>query len=479
MYSEAVPNNENSGIATCARNGREVIFRSDDTILSPIYGYFASEDKSLTSALMEKNNVPTPGSETVVTDADDEALKHILSKFKKVVVKPLNTNHGDGITIGIEKLGELKKAITFAQEAAPKNKYVLIQKQLEEAKEYRFLVLEGKVIAISHRRPPFVIGDGKKTTRQLIEVLNTDSRRGDGHKSVLTKVNLTDVVNAFGDEFLEVIPGKRQEVEVLKTSNLSKGGVAEDFTESASKGLKDIAVLAAKSCFLGLAGVDIMTKDIEKGDDKNSWVIEVNNAPGLRMHEYPSIGKPRKVVEKIWRTLENKSRPIGNDIMHLGRTEKVKILGRINIPAKIDTGADSSSIWASDVKVTRDGVLKFKLFGKGSKYYNGKVVKRTDYKVAVVRNANGYEQIRYRTHFSIQLAGRKIRALFNLSDRERNNFPILIGRRTILNKFYVDVAKQAKTYPKIADTKKLNKELHKNPYEFHQRYGKMLGRRKK
>jgi len=156
----------------------------------------------------------------------------------------------------------------------------------------------------------------------------------------------------------------------------------------------------------------------------------------------------------------------------IGSSEKIAILGREKVPAKIDTGADSSSVWASYIRVDKNGVLKFRLFDEGSKYYTGKVIKRTDFKVAVVRNANGHEQIRFRTHFTIKIGEKRIRALFNLSDRSRNNFPILIGRRTLLNKFYVDVARQAKKYPKIADTKKLNVELSKDPYKFYRKYRK-------
>lgn len=168
-------------------------------------------------------------------------------------------------------------------------------------------------------------------------------------------------------------------------------------------------------------------------------------------------------------------------LLVIGSSELVSVGRRaIGVPAKIDTGADTSSIWASNIRVDRDGVLKFSLFGEGSEYYNGKIYKRTNYKVAVVRNANGHEQIRYRTHFAITMAGRKIRVLLNLSDRSRNNYPVLIGRRTIANKFLVDVSKKAISYPKIARTKRLNRELQRSPYEFHKKYAKnMTGRMKK
>lgn len=157
----------------------------------------------------------------------------------------------------------------------------------------------------------------------------------------------------------------------------------------------------------------------------------------------------------------------------IGQNELVSIGTRaIDVPAKIDTGADSSSIWASDIKVKRDGTLVFKLFGEGSPYYSGKVFRRSDYKVAAVRSAMGQEQIRYRTYLPVKIGGRTIRVLFHLSDRSKNNFKILIGKRTIAGKFVVDVTKKATQTPKNPKTKALSKKMARNPYLFHKKYVK-------
>lgn len=154
----------------------------------------------------------------------------------------------------------------------------------------------------------------------------------------------------------------------------------------------------------------------------------------------------------------------------IGSTELVEINGHFDVPAKIDTGADSSSIWASNIHIDADGLLTFSLFGPGSPYYTGAVLKRADYSAAVVRSATGEEQIRYRTHLTLKIAGRKIRARFNLSDRSRNNFPILIGKRTLKNRFYVDVSQAAITYAKNPQTSILSAELAADPQGFHRRY---------
>jgi hypothetical protein len=149
-----------------------------------------------------------------------------------------------------------------------------------------------------------------------------------------------------------------------------------------------------------------------------------------------------------------------------------------NVPAKIDTGADSSAIWATNIRVGRDGVLRFSLFGEGSKYYNGKIFKRSDFDAASVKSSNGQSEIRYRTHLVVTIAGRKIRAKFNLSDRAHNTYKVLIGRRTISGKFVVDVGQNRTHLPAPQKTKLLNKKLRRNSYEFHKKYVKVSGRKK-
>lgn len=159
----------------------------------------------------------------------------------------------------------------------------------------------------------------------------------------------------------------------------------------------------------------------------------------------------------------------------IGSTEYVDVANIKNVPAKIDTGADSSSIWASHIRVTKDGVLHFRLFDEKSPFYTGKAFKRKDYKVAVIRSSSGHEQIRYRAYLTLKLKGRRIKVLFNLSDRGKNNFPILIGRRSIASKFLVDVSRHdTPACRKKPKTKIVQRRLTENPYEFHRKYIKKL-----
>jgi len=157
----------------------------------------------------------------------------------------------------------------------------------------------------------------------------------------------------------------------------------------------------------------------------------------------------------------------------IGRNVHVDLVGHAKqVPAKVDTGADSSSVWASNVAITADGTLQFTLFDLGSSFYDGKIIETTDYTVANVRSATGHEEIRYRTTLAVRVKGKRIKAVFNLSNRSRNRFPVLIGRRTLSNKFIVDVtmADEENRLVFENENKKLNRELKENPHAFFTKY---------
>lgn len=162
----------------------------------------------------------------------------------------------------------------------------------------------------------------------------------------------------------------------------------------------------------------------------------------------------------------------------IGRNTPIDFVGHAkNVPAKIDTGADSSSVWVSNIRVDKNGFLRFNLFDESSPHYTGKTLKRLDYKVAVVRSTTGHEQLRYRTTLSVRIAGKRVRALFNLSDRSKNQYPVLIGRRTLTNKFIVDVAQSHHDSGQIFKEKsrELTEKLHQDPYMFYKKYYKKAG----
>ena len=154
----------------------------------------------------------------------------------------------------------------------------------------------------------------------------------------------------------------------------------------------------------------------------------------------------------------------------IGSTEYVDIMGINKIPAKIDTGADTSSIWASDINMEKDGTLVFSLFGKKSPFHTGKRLESKDYMIKTVRSSHGDEQVRYRVKLPITLGGKTFETTFTLADRSRNNFPVLIGRHTLDGNFLVDVSISSVERRSNPKTPSLNRELREDPYKFHQKY---------
>ncbi len=431
-----------SGIARCEKNSKVFYFKSTCTLLTSSLGVYAAENKSLTYALLSAHGINTPGYLAMRSDIDTpDEVYTMLGKHDELVVKPVQTNHGDGITLGVTNKKRLDEALTYARRFCKHEDDIIVQQQVY-GREYRFLVVEGKTVAVAYRIPPCVIGDGVSTIQELIERKNLDPRRGDGHSSVLTKISLDDVRHYGGDDFLTKTPNTNEKVEVLATSNLSRGGEAIDCTDIASKELKDMAAKAAETCFLGVSGVDIMTDDITSPSLKNSYVIEVNLTPGLRMHQFPSEGKPRDVASTVFKAIEHTARPLSKKLSRVGKVEKLKLVDVQNKSAyaRIDSGATISSIWASDIHETEQG-LSFKLFDTPSEHYTGEVLTIKDYSTYVVSSSMGQMQTRYRVKMKVSLMGRVIKASFTLADRSTQAYPILVGRNILRNKFIVDVAK--------------------------------------
>lgn len=467
------------------KEGKEFVYSSTLTSLTPACGYLIAGDKWLTYGLLKSADISTPETIMIPGDSNDfSEAEALLDKYGRIIVKPTCTNHGDGITMNITNKDQLAKAIAFARKSALKDSdsaAILVQEQVE-GKEYRFLVVDGKCIAVANRRPAFVTGDGKKTIKELIDKKNQDPLRGKEHDKPLTKISLDEVAETNGKDFLDFVPKLDEEIDVLKTSNLSRGGEAVNCTDIAAAELKNLAEAAAERCQLGIAGVDIITTDI-RGNGKN-YIIEVNAGPGIRMHIYPSIGKPINVAKHIIDALERNARSINRfSRTIIGRSEYIEspFFGEgVKVPARTDTGARVASIWASAISMSEDGKLHYRLFDEQSKFYTGEMHETDEYRIAVVRNSTGQEEMRFRIKIPITLAGKKINASFTLSDRSINSYPILIGRNIINNKFAVDVTQNkcelnSESTRKVVDEKN-NSELNSNPYEFYKKHAhKIVG----
>lgn len=434
-----------SRVVRCEKDGKELYFYNLNTALNPSYAVQVNEDKIWTNNILHQSHIQTPDTyplkinrpEDVVID---DTLRKMLESYERLVVKSATANYSNNVLVNAGDKEGLLRAIHRVYQNSGGQPDIIVQ-QMVFGQEYRFLVLNKKVIAVAYRRPPYVVGDGVSTIRTLISKKNNNcSKHGNRHASLVAKINIEDVSRHKGVHFLQQVPEKGSVVEVLDTLNLSRGGEAVDVTSYVSDELKTIAIQAASACFLGIAGIDIVTGNLS-GDGNDSYVVRVKASPEIRMHQFPTEGKPRNVARKLFHAIERTAHPIGKKIVMIGRVEKVALPDFINekFKARIDTGATVSSIWASDIRVDKTG-LYCKLFGEGSPVYTGEELHFSEYSMRSVRSSNGYEELRYQVVINVSLAGKRVKAKVTLADRSGQIYPMLIGRNILRNKFIVHVA---------------------------------------
>ena len=262
-----------------------------------------ASDKNLTKKLLGDSGIPVPRG-VVVRDVE-EAVREARRLRYPLVTKPLDGNHGRGVTIGISDEEQLRFGFAEAQ-AQSKGRGIIVEEYFA-GHDHRILVVNGKLIAVSERIPAHVIGDGVHTIGQLIEEVNKDPRRGEGHEKVMTKIKVdAHIVEYLARSNLAIdrIPAAGDVVMLRATANLSTGGTAVDRTNEIHFDNAEIARRAAMIIGLDIAGIDFIAPDITQSVRKTGGgVIEVNAAPGFRMHIEPSEGAPRDVARPVMEML--------------------------------------------------------------------------------------------------------------------------------------------------------------------------------
>lgn len=256
-----------------------------------------ASDKQLTKALLKEAGVPVPEGDVVTSVEGAQRIARRLAV--PVTVKPLDGNQGKGVTVACTTPDEVARAFEFARQFGRR---IIVERHVE-GRDYRVLVACGRVAAASCRRPAHVVGDGSRTIRELVEIENANPARGAGHATILTRIALdehaSDMLARQAFEFETVLP-QGVIAELRGNANLSTGGTAEDVTDLLPESTRLLCVRAAAKIGLDVAGIDIVCKDIaEPLAAQRGAVIEVNAAPGIRMHQYPSAGSPRDAGEAI------------------------------------------------------------------------------------------------------------------------------------------------------------------------------------
>lgn len=256
-----------------------------------------AKNKQLAKDLLREHRIPVPEGGVVNAEGDSVDLAEKIGY--PVVVKPLDGNHGRGVTANICDEKSLRTAYRLASSYS---QGIIVEKYIQ-GKDYRILVVGDHVAAVAERKPPFIIGDGIHSILELVDEENKNMNRGIGHEKALTKIYLDSVT----EEFLlrsrlnkHDIPKLNEVIYLRENGNLSTGGSARDCTVELHSFNKELAVKAAKVIGLDVAGIDVVTDDISQPlTPLNSAVIEVNAAPGLRMHLYPTEGQGRNVAADI------------------------------------------------------------------------------------------------------------------------------------------------------------------------------------
>jgi cyanophycin synthetase len=269
-------------------------------------------DKQLTKDILKGCGLPVPYGE--VASSIEEIFEVADRIGFPLVVKPLNGRQGEGVITNIHNKDELFNVVHCLDEHVE----TFVIERHYDGNDYRLMIVDGKLAAASLRVPPFVIGNGKDSIKTLIKIENNNPLRGDGHEKPMSKIPLNHTVSCYLEKLdltLNSIPDKGRIVQVVGNANLSTGGKAIDVTDQVHPTIKDIAIMSARAIGLDIAGIDFICKGISQPFDPNEMaIIEINAAPGIRMHHYPSEGQSRDVgkaiVDYLFKNREEAAVPI-------------------------------------------------------------------------------------------------------------------------------------------------------------------------
>ncbi|NNE04707.1 MAG: cyanophycin synthetase [Xanthomonadales bacterium] len=256
-------------------------------------------DKEDTHALLSDLGLPLPKQHLVRRKRD--CVRAAQAIGHPVVVKPLDANHGRGVSINLSDDEQVATAFAKALEHGS-GRSVLVESFIE-GMDHRMLVVNGELIAVAKRVPGHVVGDGKHKISQLVDEVNLDPRRGIGHEKVLTRLELdhqAERLMAKAGYTADTVLPEGEVFYLRSTANLSTGGTAIDMTDVVHPDNREMAERAIRAIGLDVGGVDFLTRDISQSyKDVGGAIVEVNAAPGFRMHVAPSEGKPRDVSGKV------------------------------------------------------------------------------------------------------------------------------------------------------------------------------------
>jgi len=279
------------------QGAKQKMIRATMTDNTSSIGVDFAANKEVTKNILSKGFIPVPPGILVYEEAE---LKEAIDSIGfPLVVKPLDANHGRGISINITSESRLTDAFNLAKTISAD---VIIEKYIK-GHDYRFLLINYKLIAVAKRTPAFIIGDGESSIATLIEITNSDPLRGTGHENILTQIEVdSSTISLLSEKNmnLDTVLASGQICYLKDTANISTGGTARDVTDLVHPSNIFMAERIARLMKLDICGIDIIAENISVPiTKKNGAVIEVNACPGFRMHLNPTKGIPRNVAEAV------------------------------------------------------------------------------------------------------------------------------------------------------------------------------------
>ena len=285
----------NNNLIALKHEGKEYIIH-EGTIsdANSLIAYWISNDKWMTKTFLNRHQINYAKGQLL---GNKFKISDLSGLEFPLVVKPFNTDHGIAVSTNLKDQTQLLDAINYAFNFSNK----VIVEEYFEGREYRFLVIDYIVRAIAYRVPANIVGDGKKTIKQLVEVKNEG--RGIDYTRPLLKIDIDKEVERHLQELklnTNSIPKNGQRIFLRENSNLSTGGDSIDVTDEMPESYKQIAENAARAAGLKIAGIDIIIKNMQENpDNKNHIVVELNAPAMLSMHDYPYMGKNRNVAKYV------------------------------------------------------------------------------------------------------------------------------------------------------------------------------------
>lgn len=288
-------------------------------------------NKDLTKYILSEHQIPVPYGKVVYSEISAVmAANHI---GYPVVIKPFDGNQGKGVHLNLTSNKQVRAAF---REASKRSTGIIVEKYIK-GQDFRVLVVGGAVRAVAQRRPASVTGDGVHTIAELVDIVNQDPNRGEHHEKILTKIRLDETCLAFLKKnrmTVDTIPPAGQVVPLRGNGNLSTGGTAVDCTDCIHPDNAAIAVRAANALGIDIAGIDFVAEDISQSIlETGGALVEVNSAPGIRMHLFPSEGKPRNVakdiVDMLFPTPESTQFPLVSVTGTNGKTTVVRLIHNV------------------------------------------------------------------------------------------------------------------------------------------------------